>query len=317
VTDLPPLSRSAHDRAAEFRDDDAWIAAAWLDADILPVSADSKVPVRRSGGSAAVDFGRPADHLSADLRLFLGQHDGRRFFAVPTGQRAPVEGWAGLREVGGELDDLEAGLVTSAVALNQWHSTHDHCPRCGAPTEVVIAGWSRRCPVDGSLHFPRTDPAVIMLIHDGGDRCVMGRQATWPVGRFSVLAGFVEAGESAEAAVAREVYEEVGLQVTDIQFIASQPWPFPASLMLGYHARVVGDQTIRRHDGELAEADWFSRADLRRAATWGANDLTDPFAASPPDPDGPRLAALPGGISIARMLVDLWLDAESADLQAR
>jgi NAD+ diphosphatase len=144
-----------------------------------------------------------------------------------------------------------------------------------------------------------------MLVHDGGDRCVLGRQASWPEGRFSVLAGFVEAGESAEGAVAREVAEEVGLAITDIRYVASQPWPFPSSLMLGYIAQVDGDQTIDRHDHELAEADWFTREEMRAAAVWGSGPLDANLDLGP---DAPRLAALPGGISIARQLIDLWLD---------
>jgi len=300
----PPLSRSAHDRGAEHRDDDAWIAAAWPTAKVVAVSADSRTPVRRDGAVVRLQYGSAADHADAQPRIFLGEHDGQHYFAVPVDAPRGTEDWAGLRDIGGELSDLEAGLVTSAIALVQWHGTHDHCPRCGALTDIVSAGWSRRCPNDGSLHFPRTDPAVIMLVHDGAERCVLGRQAAWPQGRFSVLAGFVEAGESAEAAVEREVAEEVGLAVTDVHYVASQPWPFPSSLMLGYIARVDGDQTLHMHDGELAEAGWFTKEDLRRAANWGSEIGIDEVRTAE---SALRLAALPGGISIARQLVDLWL----------
>ena len=130
---------------------------------------------------------------------------------------------------------------------------------------MVNGGWVRRCPADGSEHFPRTDPAVIMLVHDGGDRCVLGRQAVWPEGRFSILAGFVEPGESAEAAVAREVDEEVGLAITDVTYAGSQPWPFPSSLMLGYTTRATGSE-LNLRDGELAEARWFTRDEVRARA---------------------------------------------------
>ena len=300
----PPLSRSAHDRGAEHRDDAAWIAAAWPTAKVVAVSPDSRTPVTRDGAAVRLRYSSPAEHADVQPRMFLGEHDGQRYFSVPVDAPAANGEWAGLRDIGGILDDLEAGLMTSAIALAQWHATHDHCPRCGAPTDVVSAGWSRRCPLDGSLHFPRTDPAVIMLVHDGAERCVLGRQATWPEGRFSVLAGFVEAGESAEGAVEREVAEEVGLAVTDVRYVASQPWPFPSSLMLGYVARVDGDQTLRLRDGELAEAGWFTKDELRRAASWGSESGTDDFRTAEP---ALRLAALPGGISIARQLVDLWL----------
>jgi NAD+ diphosphatase len=308
VSPQPPLARSAHDRAAEHRDDGAWIALAWTSARVIAVSNKSRTLVNDVPGSPSLRYLSVDEVADLPLRLFLGQHEGQSYFGVYVGHESPeLPGghWAGLRDVGEELDDLEAGLLTTAVALVQWHRTHDHCPRCGTPTDIVSAGWSRRCPNEESLHFPRTDPAVIMLVHDGGDRCVLGRQASWPEGRFSVLAGFVEAGESAEGAVAREVAEEVGLAITDIRYVASQPWPFPSSLMLGYIAQVDGDQTIDRHDHELAEADWFTREEMRAAAVWGSGPLDANLDLGP---DAPRLAALPGGISIARQLIDLWLD---------
>ncbi len=164
------------------------------------------------------------------------------------------------------IDDLQAELLVTAIALEQWHQRHTHCPRCGTATHESDAGWTRTCPRDGSQHFPRTDPAVIMLIHDGGDRALLGRGAQWPAGRFSTLAGFVEPGESLEAAVAREVGEEVGVAITDIRYVASQPWPFPSSLMLGFTARVDGEDSIELDLVEMAEAAWFTRAEVQRAA---------------------------------------------------
>jgi NAD+ diphosphatase len=197
-----------------------------------------------------------------------------------------AERWLGLRAIGAELDDVEAGLLVTATALAAWHAGHPRCPRCGTPTEVIGAGWSRRCPGDGSEHWPRTDPAVIMLVHDGADRCVLGRGKGWPVDRYSILAGFVEPGESLEAAVAREVAEEVGLRLTEISYLGSQPWPFPASLMAGFMARVDGDQTLRVNGDELADARWFSRAELRAGAV--------------------RIAP---SVSIAHRIITDWLDA--------
>jgi NAD+ diphosphatase len=193
-----------------------------------------------------------------------------------------------LREVGAALDDREAGLAAHAVGLDNWHATHRRCPRCGAATRPTLGGHVRICEHDGSQHFPRTDPAVIMLVHDGADRCLLGRQAPWPGKRYSTLAGFVEPGESAEQAVAREVGEEVGLEVTGIEYRASQPWPFPSSLMFGYRARATAYEVDLR-DGEIAEARWFGRDELRAAADRGDVLLSHP-------------------VSIAHRLIADWLD---------
>jgi NAD+ diphosphatase len=303
----PVLSRAGHDRDAVHRSDERWLAEAWTSARILLLSAQATTPATVHDGSAKLRLASASEVDPAAPRTFLGQADEVTYFSVPAESPAdpPAGGgqWLGLRDLGGDLDDLGAGLLTSAVALTNWHATHRHCPRCGALTEVIQAGWARRCPVDDSQHFPRTDPAVIMLVHDGGDRCVLGRQASWAHARFSILAGFVEAGESAEAAVAREVYEEVGLHVTDVTYTASQPWPFPASLMLGFTARAVGDLTIERHDDELADAGWFTRDEIRAAATWDGEPNQDQAFAP-----GTRLGALPGGISIARQILNAWLE---------
>lgn len=259
----PTLSRSGHDRAAERRDDLEWLAGAWDRGRALVVTPEYAAPVSEEADGPRLQL-RPAVDLPADAeRYFLGVSDDEPLFAVRAGRDLRADRWVDLREIGAALGDLDAGLLTTAVALARWHDRHPRCPICGEPTELAHAGWIRRCPVDGSEHFPRTDPAVIMLVHDGGDRCVLGRQASWPPGRYSILAGFVEPGESSEAAVAREVAEEVGLGVTDVAYAGSQPWPFPSSLMLGYTALAVGDLTLRLRDGELADAKWVSREELR------------------------------------------------------
>ena len=144
--------------------------------------------------------------------------------------------WTPLRDVGAELTAREAGLATTAVALDAWHDRHPRCPRCGAPTRVRAGRLVRVCVVDGSEHYPRTDPAVIMAVVDDDDRILLGHAAHWAPGRCSTLAGFVEAGESLEHAVRREVLEETGVVVGDVTYRGSQPWPFPASLMLGFRA---------------------------------------------------------------------------------
>jgi NAD+ diphosphatase len=177
-------------------------------------------------------------------------------------------------------------MLVQAVGIFNWHAAHQHCPRCGTPTEVVSAGCTRRCPADGSEHWPRTDPAVIMTVVDDDDRLLLGRHAGWPSGRFSTLAGFVEPGESLESSVRREVMEEVGVRVGEVSYLGSQPWPFPSSIMLGFHSRAL---TTELHpDGdEIAEARWFERAELL--------DLVQR-----------KVVGLSPRLSISRALVEHW-----------
>ncbi|HYT09499.1 MAG TPA: NAD(+) diphosphatase [Mycobacteriales bacterium] len=289
LSQQPTLSRSLHDRAAERREDPAWLAAAWNRARILVVTPEYSAPVEEAADGPRLQLRPSATVPVGAERYFLGLHDGVPLFAARAEREQRADRWADLRSVGAALNDLDAGLLTTSVALARWHDRHPRCPQCGAPTDLERGGWSRRCPVDDSQHFPRVDPAVIMLVHDGGDRCVLGRQASWPPGRYSILAGFVEPGESAEAAVAREVGEEVGLPVTEVRYAGSQPWPFPSSLMLGYTARAAGDDlTLALNDGELADARWFSREEIRHR-------------------DG--LAALPPPVSIAYRIITDWLNS--------
>ncbi|WP_448617713.1 NAD(+) diphosphatase [Geodermatophilus sp. URMC 65] len=284
---VPVLSRSAHDRSHLARSlPDPTGGRPVL---VLTVDERRTVPVEEDGGRPRLLWeertGLP------EGAIYLGEADGVPYAAVRGDRRLtvggrPVDTWAGLRDLGADLDDLDAGLLAEAVAMVEWHARHRFSPLSGARTTVERAGWVQRDPETGAELFPRTDPAVIMLVHDGGDRCVLGRQAVWPPGRFSILAGFVEPGESAEGAVAREVAEEVGLRVTDIRYVGSQPWPFPQSLMLGYTARAEGDLTLRLDPTEIEEARWFTRAELRSGA-------------------GPQ--ALPPAVSIARHIIDRWI----------
>ena len=194
--------------------------------------------------------------------------------------------WAGLRDVAVTLGSLDAGLFVEACAVANWHATHTHCPRCGAPTRMEQGGWVRRCTEDGSQHFPRTDPAIIVAITDPADRILLGRAAAWPGNRYSTLAGFVEPGESLETAVIREVAEESAVIVRNPQYLGSQPWPFPCSLMLGFCAEADG--TEPQADGvEMADVRWFTR-----------KELTDAVAAGE--------IGIPSSISIARNLIDRW-----------
>jgi NAD+ diphosphatase len=291
-----PLSRSAVDRAAARRLDEAWLVAAWSHPTtrVLVLSEGRAFVVDREGGSELVlvpSFEAP----DGQERFFLGQDDaGTAYFAMVTeslpgrldGDARP----AGLREVGALLGDRDAGLLVHAVALENWHRSHRFCSRCGHPTAPAAAGHVRRCTACAHEHYPRTDPAVIMLVTDGEDRALLGRQALWPEGRYSTLAGFVEPGESLEQAVAREVAEEAGVRVAEATYVASQPWPFPCSLMLGFLARADdrdGGTEIEVDGEELSEARWFSREELREAMEDGS-------------------VMPPGGISIARRLIELW-----------
>jgi NAD+ diphosphatase len=289
----PPLSEAAYDRAAHRRADEAWLAEAWTRAKVLLISPKSAFPVDASGGLVY----RDAASAPEGPRRLLGLVGDVPHFAVTA--EPDTDAWQTLRAFGARADDLEASLVVSAVALEQWHQRHTHCPRCGAATVETQAGWTRTCVEDASLHFPRTDPAVIMLVHDGGERALLGRGHRWPDGRFSTLAGFVEPGESLEAAVAREVREEVGVAVREVRYVASQPWPFPSSLMLGFMARLEGDPAITLDPAEMADAGWFTRNEVRQARDWTDGEQ--------PPIEGTRLRAIPPHLSISRFLIDKWL----------
>src|SRR4051812_9689808 len=285
---IPVLSRSAHDRAHAARS--LPDPTGGRPVRVLTVDDHRAVPVHEEqSGPRLVWDEQSTLPLGA---VYLGEADGVHYAAV-RGERAltvngrAVDSWTGLREIGADLDDLEAGLLGQAIGILEWHERNRFSPLSGAQTTIESAGWVQRDPVTGAMLFPRTDPAVIMLVHDGGDRCVLGRQAVWPPGRFSILAGFVEPGESAEGAVAREIAEEVGLRVTDIRYVGSQPWPFPQSLMLGFTARVDGDDTLRLAEDEIGGARWSTREELRSGS-------------------GPRV--LPPPVSIARHIIDRWIE---------
>jgi NAD+ diphosphatase len=306
------LSRGTVDRLTEKRSDREWLDAAWADpATRVLVVSYGQALVRIDDETAALIFVAP-DQAPDGTRFLLGQDDadGTVYFGVsaplpaaPDGARpallvpggttppSPPEARAmSLREVGTLLGDRDAGLLTHAVALANWHDTHTHCPVDGTPTVVGPGGHFTVCPTDGTEHFPRTDPAVIMLVTDPDDRALLARNAAWPGRRVSILAGFVDPGESAEHAVIREVAEETQIKVTNVRYVGSQPWPMPRSLMLGFRADAPAGQDIVVDREEIAEAYWFSRDELVAAIK-------------------AREIALPPPVSIARQIIEQWYGA--------
>ena len=220
--------------------------------------------------------------------LFLGlEGDQPRFSAIPS----TVEGARAAFDVMANLSAEQAPIFAAALSLGGWHGRHRFCANCAAATNIVRGGWSRVCPTCGAEHYPRVDPVVIMLAEHGGS-LLLGRQPQYPPGRYSALAGFVEAGETIEDAVARELKEEAGIAVTDVTYVASQPWPFPSSLMIGCSARAQSPELVI-DTAELEDARWFTR---------------DEVAAALHDPDGAPFQA-PPRFAIARTLLERWLAA--------
>ena len=244
-----------------------------------------------SDGAPALDDSRLCWQApSGEEPLFLGfDDDGAPCFSALNGPQG-VDSRAHLALLG-ELDPQQAPLFAAALSLANWHRRHGFCASCGETTEPNRGGWSRRCGGCGAEHYPRVDPVVIMLAeHDG--RLLLGRQPHYPPGRYSALAGFVEPGETIEVAVARELKEEAGIEVAQVRYLASQPWPFPSSLMIGAHAMAL-DEVLQIDTEELDDARWFTRAEVKAAL---AGDEGAAFL--PP----PRFA-------IARTLLDHWLSA--------
>ena len=288
------LDRVAHERA---RPD----AVAGLLADprtvVVEVRGDRLHTVDDGRGALALSSRTPEPGDADRLVLHLGRDaDGVAHVAVVEPATDPAtaptdasDGWLTLRQAGEAMVARDAGVFTTALALAHWHASHRFCPRCGAPTEAVQAGWVRRCTADGSEHYPRTDPAVIMSVVDPDDRLLLGRGAQWPEGRFSVLAGFVEPGESFEAAAAREVREEVGIVIDGARYLGNQPWPFPSSVMIGFAATTTTTDLVL-DPAEIAEARWVTREEYRDLLVGGT-------------------IRTPSGISIAKRIIERWLGA--------
>jgi NAD+ diphosphatase len=299
LRNVPLLSRVGADRADTLRTDIDAAVEGWPQALLLRVDRRNQVLI--AGGRAVLNQAAKVGDSPPENAVFLGRiDDGRHVWALrselepPQDSDAPLE-VLDLRRTGDVFDDVSAQLVATATALLNWHDNARFSPVDGAPTKPIKAGWARINPVTGHEEFPRIDPAVICLVHDGHDRAVLARQTVWPERLFSILAGFVEAGESFETCVVREIAEEIGLDVTDVQYLGSQPWPFPRSLMIGFHALGDPEQPFSFNDGEIAEAAWFTRAEIREAlgqGDWSSNS-------------GSRLL-LPGSISIAREIIESW-----------
>jgi NAD+ diphosphatase len=249
------------DRASECRRDEAWIAAA------LASPATRFVPLYRArsllrGTAAVLLDATSAGALAAGAPIFLGRYQGEPCFALELETKPEIEGTelADLRLIGGLLPPAEAGLLAYARAMLYWRARHQHCGQCGARNEALEGGHLMRCPACGQETFPRIDPAIIVLVSDG-ERALLGRQQSWPRGRYSTIAGFVEPGESLEDAVRREVLEETGVALAGLGYHSSQPWPFPASLMVGFEASAL-PASVPRPGEELEDARWFSRAEI-------------------------------------------------------
>lgn len=297
-----PFVQAAHDRLSERRTDEQFLTEAWSDpATKVLVMHDWQLAT--SSQRDRLRFVSPAAAPSGE-RMLLGSIDGVVYFLVVTATPASDELFAeydeitvveeepadayfsGLRQLATLLSDRNASLAVHAVALAGWHHRHPRCAVCGALTEVAQAGALRRCPACSAQHFPRTDPAVIMLVVDDQDRCLLGHNSARADGWFSTLAGFVEPGETPEQAVAREVAEEAGVVVAEVSYAGSQPWPFPSCLMLGYFARAASTD-INVDGEEITEARWFTREELRKAVSSGA-------------------VGLPTTVSIAGALITSW-----------
>jgi NAD+ diphosphatase len=297
MSTLKPISAPL-DRASELRSDEAELNRLWSAAKIIRV-AQSKLATDGTSlrflTAAEVKKLIESKIFTTGDRYFLGIDAASKvaYFAWDCDEvglaagESSTEGMASLRELGGMLDEFHLGISMHATALSNWHRSHPHCSKCGALTESSLGGSVRVCVKDQSQHHPRTDSAVIVLVKDKDDRILLGHQPIWPDGRFSTFAGFLEPGETFEQCVEREVFEESGVKVHEIKYLGSQPWPFPASIMIAFSA-VVDDPSTAKADGlEITEVRWFSRDELKASIA-----------------DGSLL--LPPTISVARKMIAMW-----------
>jgi NAD+ diphosphatase len=297
MSTLKPISAPL-DRASELRSDEAELNRLWSAAKIIRV-AESKLATDGTSlrflTAAEVEKLIESKIFTTGDKYFLGIDSASKvaYFAWDCDEvglaagESSSEGMSSLRELGGTLDEFHLGISMHAIALSNWHRSHPHCSKCGAETKSALGGSVRVCLKDQSQHHPRTDSAVIVLVKDKDDRILLGHQPIWPDGRFSTFAGFLEPGETFEQCVEREVFEESGVKVNEIKYLGSQPWPFPASIMIAFSA-VVDDPSTAKADGvEITEVRWFSREELKAAVA-------------------DRSLLLPPTISVARKMIAMW-----------
>ena len=288
-----PLAAAEVDRSAHLRSDEAYLQSSWPNALVLQFNSE-----KFASQSNQLTFvkGASLGEYDSQIDYFLGVKDGENFFLRHLNDETLTSEFKSLRAIGSFLSPRDIGLAVHAQGLANWHSKHPRCSLCGGPTVVVLAGAVRRCPADQSEHYPRTDSAIIVLIKNDKDQILLGRQKVWPKYRFSTFAGFVEPGESFEHCVIREVREEAGVELTKINYLGSQPWPFPASLMIAFEA-ITNTPELARPDGdEIEEIRWFSREEMKSA-------ILD------------KSLILPFEISVARQMINAWYgDGSDKDL---
>ena len=280
-----PLAAAEVDRAAHLRSDLTYLNSAWAQASVLLFSdekfATEKDQLLFTAGQSLGTYLDQSDY-------FLGVKDSKPFFVRHlTSIHGLSNEFKTLREVGAFLSARDIGLAVHAQGLANWHKKHPRCAICGEKTVVVLAGAVRRCPADQSEHYPRTDSAIIVLVKDDQDRVLLGRQKVWPKNRFSTFAGFVEPGESFENCVTREVMEEAGVKLKEINYLGSQPWPFPASLMIAFEAITTTPELARPDGEEIEEIRWFTRDEMKSAIA-------------------EKSLILPLEISVARQMIKAW-----------
>ena len=300
-----PLASEAVDRSGELRTKPDELAKLWKSARILHF-ASGKFRVKQNH---ELDFQsaeqiaklRKDEKFADGEELFLGIDNGISYFAwcsdaMDFESFETLENYQTLRTLGDFLSQLEMGLAIHSQAIANWHHTHQFCARCGAPTLSANGGSLRKCSIDGSEHYPRTDGAVIVLVKDEKDRVLLGRQKIWPEKRFSCFAGFVEPGESFEQTVLREVFEESAIRADQITYLGSQPWPFPASIMISFSALATNPAAAKADGEEIEEIIWLTREEM--CAAVADQSLT-----------------LPPGMSVARKMIEFWYEKNGADVR--
>lgn len=284
-----PLSRSKLDRAAHLRTDKAVLDELWKRARIIKMLGDRFLIEGKT-----LKYIEPSELETT--RYFLGLDESNTpYFVAHTkyDEKEFPQEYQSLRSIGADLDDLQIGAAVHALALTQWHESHQRCAKCGSSTHYTFGGAVRECDSCGASHHPRTDPAIIVLVKDEKDRILLGRQKVWPAKRFSTFAGFVEPGESFESCVIREVAEECGGKVSEMHYLGSQPWPFPASIMIAYEAVITNPDAVKADGEEIEEIVWLTRDELKNKIA--NSDLL-----------------LPPIISVARAMINNWYGKNAA-----